>query len=133
MTALLKVPENVVNILSNIKFYTSSIASNSTLLNLPTPFGDVFTPSAISVCDYPYANVRYVNYRIQPDGSYTMPNGIVETKNAYVNLETNECIPMKDPNAIFESHIRGLEDLRMSKYNGKHYFTATSYKQYIVD
>lgn len=133
MIALLKTPENVVNILSNIKFYTSSISKNTTLLNLPRPFGDVFTPSAISVCDYPYANVRYVNYRIQPDGSYTMPNGIVETKNAYVNLDTNEYVIMKDPVTLYDSHIRGLEDLRLSKYKDKHYFTATSYKQFIQD
>ena len=133
MTALLKTPEYVHNVISNIKFYTNSIASNSTLLNLPRPFGDIFTPSAISVCDYPYANVRYVNYRIQPDGSYSMPNGIVETRNAYVNLETNEFKVMNEPVYPFESHIRGLEDLRLSKYKDKHYFTATSYKQFIQD
>lgn len=133
MVALLKTPEYIHNIISNIKFYTSSIASKQTLLNLPSPFGDVFTPSAISVCEYPYANIRYVNYRIQPDGSYTMPNGIVETRNAYVNLETNEFKVMNEPKYPFESHIRGLEDLRLSKYKDKHYFTATSYKQFIQD
>lgn len=133
MIALLKTPDYGMNIISNIKFYTNSIASNTTLLNLPRPFGDVFTPSAISVCEYPYANVRYVNYRIQPDGSYTMPNGIVETKNAYVNLETNEYVSMKEPVPVFDSHIRGLEDLRLSKYKDTYYFTATSYKQYIRD
>lgn len=130
---LLKNNTHFHNVISNIKFYMSSISSDIKNLNLPTPFGDVFRPSAISVVEYPYANVRYVNYQIQPDGSYTMPNGIVETKNAYVNLESNEYTIIKDPVPIFESHIRGLEDLRLTKHNGKYYFTATSYKQYIPD
>jgi predicted GH43/DUF377 family glycosyl hydrolase len=111
----------------------SPISQDVKVLTLPSPFGDIFRPSAISVLEYPYANVRYVNYQIQPDGSYTMPNGIVETKNAYVNIESNEYTIIKDPIPIFDSNIRGLEDLRLSKRDDKYYFTATSYKQYISD
>ena len=132
MTAMLKCPQHIHNILSNLKFYARPIPnSKATSVVLPRPFGEDFNPSAISVVNYPYANVRYVNYRIQQDGSYWTPNGIVETKNAYVNLETNEFTIMKEPTYIFDSHIRGLEDLRLSKLNDKYYFTATSYKQFI--
>ena len=131
---LLQNDRNAGNVVSNMKFYIPSASSDVKTLNLPKPFEEPFTPSAISVIEYPYANVRYVNYRIQPDGSYTMPNGIVETRNAYVNLETNEYKIIKDPIPVFESHIRGLEDMRVSKNSdGKYYFTATSYKQYIQD
>jgi glycosyltransferase involved in cell wall biosynthesis len=134
MTGMLKCPQHIDNILSNLKFYAKPIPdSKVSPILLPKPFGEDFNPSAISVVNYPYANVRYINYRIQPDGSYAMPNGIVETRNAYVNLETSEFTIMKEPRYLFESHIRGLEDLRMSKFNDKYYFTATSYKQFIQD
>jgi predicted GH43/DUF377 family glycosyl hydrolase len=134
MTAMLKCPQFIDNIVSNLKFYTKPIpGSSATPILLPKPFGENFNPSAISVVKYPYANVRYVNYKIQPDGSYWTPNGIVETKNAYVNIETNEFTIMMEPTYIFDSHIRGLEDLRLSRLNDKYYFTATSYKQFIQD
>lgn len=123
------------NCVSNLKFSVKPLKDATyNKLDLPSPFGQVFTPSAISLCDYPMANVRYVNYKIQPDGSYVMPNGIVVTKNAYVNLETNEFSIMEEPLVNFETHIRGLEDLRLYKNpNGKLCFTATSFKQFIHD
>jgi hypothetical protein len=131
---LLKNGSNINNVITNLKFYTSPIDSAITKLDLPQVFGDNFRPSAISLHKYPYANVRYVNYKIQPDGSYVMPNGIVVTKNAYVNLETKEFYPMEEPSVNFETHIKGLEDLRLyTNPNGNLYFTATSFKQYIKD
>lgn len=128
---LRKTGEYYENIMSNIKFYTTPVSTDVSILDLPSPFGSDFHPSAISVIKYPFANVRYVNYTIQPDGSYAMPNGIVETKNAYVNLESKDVVVMKEPVTLFDSHIRGLEDLRLSSYNDKLYFTATSYAQFI--
>ena len=122
------------NCVSNLKFSVKPLKSKITKLVLPSPFGEDFTPSAISLDTYPLANVRYVNYKIQPDGSYVMPDGIVVTKNAYVNLESGEFSAMEEPLVNFESHIRGLEDLRLYKNsNGKLCFTATSFKQFIQD
>ena len=122
------------NCVSNLKFSVKPLKSKITKLELPSPFGENFTPSAISLDTYPLANVRYVNYKIQPDGSYVMPDGIVVTKNAYVNLESGEFSAMEEPLVNFESHIRGLEDLRLYKNsNGKLCFTATSFKQFIQD
>jgi hypothetical protein len=41
---------------------------------------------------------------------------------------------MKDPEALFDSNVRGIEDLRLFKHtDGKLMFTATSYKQFIKD
>lgn len=133
--ALLKNSSNSTNIISNLKFYATPITTTYTKLQLPDVFGEDFTPSAISVLNYPFANIRHVNYRIQPDGSYKTPNGIVVTRNAYINLETGQLVAaMSDPTALFDSHIRGIEDLRLyHKDNGELWFTATSYKQYVKD
>lgn len=130
---MLKLSHFQDNCVSNLKFSVKPLSNSKfTKLNLPSPFGQDFRPSAISICDYPMANVRYVNYVIQPNGSYIMPNGIVVTKNAYVNLVTNECSIMEEPLVNFETHIKGLEDLRLYKNsNGKLCFTATSFKQFI--
>ena len=131
---LLKCGNFIQNVVSNLKFYARPISTDIKKLELPNVFGDDFTPSAISLHSYPYANIRYVNYKIQPNGSYVMPNGIVVTKNAYVNLETNESYGMEEPLVNFETHIKGLEDLRLyANPNGKLYFTATSFKQFIQD
>ena len=133
MSAMLKTHEHQHNIISNLKFYVKPLKATIERLSLPRPFGDVFTPSAISVCDYPMANVRYVNYTIQPNGSYVMPNNIVETRNAYVNLDTLEYIAFEEPAYKFDMHIKGLEDLRLYKEDTKLKFTATSFKQFIAD
>lgn len=130
---LLKSTEYRDNCISNLKFSVKPLRSTKVNLQIPTIF-EGFKPSAISLSEYPFANVRLINYTIEPNGSYTMPNGIVETKNAYINLETMECVAkMEEPLVNFDTHIKGLEDLRLYKFQDKHYFTATSFKQYIQD
>ena len=132
MVTMMKTGNYQANIVANLKFYVSPLASKPTPLNIPSPFGEPFRPSAVSVCNYPFANVRFVNYTIKPDGSYDMPNGIVETKNAYFNLDTLECIStFEDPLPPLKSHIKGFEDLRLYSANEKLYFTATSAYEYI--
>ena len=130
---LLKRNDHVQNVISNLKFYTSPISNDYEKLNIPNVFGDEFRASAISIIEYPFANARFVNYQIQGDGSYKTPNGIVQTKNAYLNLETGECISaIEEPTPLFESEIKGIEDLRLYRNNsGELCFTSTSYKQYI--
>ena len=130
---LLKSSEHQGNCIANLKHTVKPLRSTKISLNIPTVL-EGFKPSAISLCEYPFANVRLINYRIEPNGGYTMPNGIVETKNAYLNLETMECVAkMEEPLVNFDTHIKGLEDLRLYKFQDKHYFTATSYKQFIQD
>jgi hypothetical protein len=131
MTTMMKTNEFQNNIISNLKHYVKPVAVSCSKIDFPRPFGDTFTPSAISVCNYPLANVRFVNYKILSNGTYDMPNGIVETKNAYFNLETMECISaFDDPKNVADSHIKGLEDLRLYSKNDKLYFTATSVNEY---
>ena len=130
---LLKCGNFIQNVVSNLKFYAHPISTDIKKLELPNVFGDDFTPSAISIDKYPFANIRYVNYLPPKDGGYRTRDGSpIQTKNAYVNLETLEFSSMQDPIYNFESHVRGLEDLRVyTDTNNKLCFTATSFKQFI--
>ena len=126
------------NCVSNLKFATTSL-KNSKLkkLDLQSPFGDEYRPSAISVCDYPMANVRYINYWIK-NGEYLTKDGVpVQTQNAYVNLETNEVVSKMDDSSIklerYDTYVKGLEDIRLFVNDDKLKFTATSVREYEKD
>lgn len=115
----------IPNVLSNLHFYMLPISNNVRSLDTPQPFGPEFHSSAISIIDYPFANVRYVNYWIE-GGDYKTPRGEpVQTHNAYVNLETMEIVHRMDESTIGlptrDHHIRGLEDVRVCGNE----FTAT--------
>lgn len=116
------------NVLSNLHFYMTPLSSHVHALNLPRPFGDEFHSSAVSVVEYPYANVRYVNYWID-NGAYKTPRQeAVQTHNAYINLDTMEVVHRMDDSTVgLPKHphgIRGLEDVRVSGGD----FTATVYE-----
>lgn len=105
------------NVLANLRFYVKPLGTIRPLA-LPTPFGDAYTPSAISIHTYPYANVRYVNYRVTPTGEYQTPsNQPVQTENAYVNLATGEVFSKMDDASVTlprrDVRVRGLEDIRL--------------------
>ena len=114
------------SVLSNYEFYAKPIGNVQPIRNFPSPFGPEFRPSAISLREYPYANVRYVNYWIE-NGEYKTPPGkCVITENAYVNLETGELqMAMKDASVSLPRRqvaVKGLEDIRLY---GIDRFTAT--------
>lgn len=126
---LLKNSQNTENVISNMKFYVNKIPSTIKKLDFQNPFGDNYHPSAISVVNYPFANARFVNYT-HSNGTYNTKDGAtIQTRNAYVNLETGEAISMADPEFLLDSHVRGLEDVRVY---GSH-FTAVSHYQYVKD
>lgn len=137
MNAFLKCSNMFGNILSNLHFYMQELPSTKTKLNLPSPFGEDFNPSAISIDSYPLANVRYVNYWMSNGDYYTKDNCPVQTHNAYVNLETNEVLMKMNDESIrlprFATHVRGLEDIRLFHVGGKLKFTATSVREYEKD
>lgn len=114
------------SVLSNIEFYVSPIGDAYPITNLPSPFGPEFKPSAISIRNYPFANVRYINYWIENGEYKTPPEKCVLTENAYVNLDTGEVVTkMLDSSIQLERrnvHVKGLEDVRLY---GKDRFTAT--------
>ena len=131
MNYLLKSSEHSSNVISNLKFYVSPIKSVSYPLNIASIFGNDFRPSAVSVYDYPLVNVRFVNYLPPNDGNYRTKDGSpIITKNARYNLETNEYLIIPDNNSVFESPVRGLEDMRLYKVDNKVFYTASNYYEY---
>ena len=133
---MLKLGQHQQNCVSNLKFSIKPLKNTKiTKLDLPSPFGEDFTPSAISLNEYPMANVRYINYWIDNGEYKTKDNQSVQTHNAYINLETNEIISiMKDESITlprFDTHVKGLEDIRLFTKDGKLKFNATSVKEYI--
>lgn len=112
-------------VLSNLQFYASPISKNIIPLKTSRPFGPDFLSSAVSLIEYPYANVRYVNYYVENGDFKTRNNEPVQTHNAYVNIETGEVVHMMDESTVGlpvrDHRIRGLEDVRVSGDK----FTAT--------
>ena len=125
----------------NIKWYVQAVPLIKHEIQFES-IGD-FTPTSTSFCkrqDGKYiVNVRYVNYRIQPDGSYMMfMNGDL-SRNHPVITENYTCIMdskfniisplqkmnMHDP-VIHNSHIKGLEDVRLFNSNGGISYIATT-------
>jgi tetratricopeptide (TPR) repeat protein len=144
------------NVLMNMDYYIPRLANVGITSPLTccqeTP--DRFAPSSASIVEWNgrhVVNVRYVNYRIQPNGGYMMyDNG---TYNAYNNLQTRNAImyldmdmdmDMETPHPVFfdpelddlpklDCGIRGIEDVRLFVFQNKLMYTATtreySYKQ----
>lgn len=126
------------SVYSNTKFYLESVGGKCVPLNLPA-HGD-YIPSSISCLqtnERLLLNVRYVNYRIQPDGSYKMSlNGKIvdhdkiRTKNAWKWSDDPE-LHFMDDNTVdapknSNQRILGLEDVRLYSKNGQIRFVATS-------
>lgn len=119
------------NCISNLKFSVKTIPSKMTPLNIPLAFGDEFRPSAVSCFNYPLANIRFVNYLPPTDGKYRTKDGsAVQTKNLKYNLETGEYSKIEDSVPLYESSVRGLEDMRVYNFEGKLFYTATNYYEY---
>jgi len=132
------------NVFENMDFYLNRLIDDGTYNDLNiAPCGD-FIPSSISLLKLNnniLANVRFVNYRIQPNGTYLMSrNGIldgnekVRTRNAFMYLNNKM---EKNSNLIFmpdtlddlpnkDTHIIGLEDIRLYKNGDKIMYTATN-------
>jgi tetratricopeptide (TPR) repeat protein len=116
-------------LISNFQFYVKPIKSTRSRLTFPSVFGPDFSPSALSVLDYPFVNVRYVNYKVD-NGNFVTPGGISLCENACFNIETGQMLSKMDESTVglpvFEHHIRGLEDIRgYFDENGVSCFTAT--------
>ena len=128
---LLKTDHNRMNVVFNFQFYAQPVWSRQTNLLplLPKPFPG-YVPSAISVCGYPMANVRYVNYWMEGGEYKTPPGQAVMTENAYVNLETMEVVAKMDDGSVglptYPTHVKGLEDVRIYQSTTGLSFIATT-------
>jgi len=126
---MLKLGLHHPSILYNLQYYTKPLISERRRLVFQSPFGPSFSPSALSVIEYPFVNVRYVNYKVQ-DGNFVTPDAISLCENACFNIETGQLVAKMDESTVglpvIEHHIRGLEDVRgYSDKNGTPCFTAT--------
>ena len=132
-------------VFDNIDFYMKRILDEGTYSDINVDYSDKdfihSSTSLLNVGSSILANIRFVNYRIQKNGSYLMSKDgklssdeKVRTKNAfmYYNLKMEPIsnltfmedelsdLPKKD------TRILGLEDIRLYKLNEKIYYTATS-------
>jgi glycosyltransferase involved in cell wall biosynthesis len=126
---MLKLGLHHPSILYNLQYYTKPLISERKRLTFPSIFGPSFSPSALSVLEYPFVNVRYVNYKVV-NGNFITPEGLSLCENACFNIETGQLIAKMDETTVglpVRDHtIRGLEDVRgYSDKNGTPCFTAT--------
>ena len=132
------------SVYTNMDHYMYRLLDISEKIELNQPEFSDFIPTSTSLIKYNneiIANVRYVNYRIQWDGSYLMSknnilstNEKVRTKNAVLKLNNNF---EPESNIIFmyenldnklgkDTNILGLEDIRLFTENNKLKWIATS-------
>ena len=126
---MLKLGLHHPSVLYNLQYYTKPIISERKRLTFPSVFGPSFSPSALSVLEYPFVNVRYVNYKVV-DGNFITPEGLSLCENACFNIETGQLVAKMDEATVnlpvLDHTIRGLEDVRgYFDKNGTSCFTAT--------
>ena len=141
---------NEDTVYNNVDHYMFRILDIGEKIELNQSNYSDFIPTSTSLIKYNneiLANVRYVNYRIQQDGSYLMSkddilsrNEKVRTLNASLKLNNNF---ETDSNLIFmyenidkklskETNILGLEDVRLFTIDNKLKCIATS-KEYTIN
>ncbi len=142
------------NVFSNIQYYAPRLCDNFTPRKIEATCPDPdFHSSSVSLIKYQHqpggkeqllANIRFVNYKIRPDGGYDMKeNGVwnsgywVRTKNAYQLFDLTSLEPiaplvmmdgyLKDVQQFHATNIRGLEDIRLFRgTNGSLKYSATT-------
>ena len=125
---------------NNIQFYVGPFPS--TILPFSLQPKDDFLPTSTSILRLSptklLLNVRYVNYRIQENGSYLMSEGGVLsphhflrtrnvcliTDNEFEPIEEYEMVPRDPP--THARNICGLEDIRLFRKDYQICFSATS-------
>jgi len=135
--------ENIVY--SNIDHYLPRLLNYGTSINLNFQSEIDFIPTSTSLIKYNnqiIANVRYVNYRIQPNGAYIMSKDGKLSSLEKVRTE-NCCMVLDDKfksttNLVFlnvnntnnvariDTNILGLEDIRLFTYDNTLKCIATS-------
>jgi glycosyltransferase involved in cell wall biosynthesis len=119
----------------SLKDLAIPITDNISPLVIPKCFSDDFRPTAVSVVNYPFANIRHVTFLPPVDGQYRTKDGSpIQTENIYINLETEELIAKMDDNTTGiikrPSNVKGLEDIRLFTSENKLRFIATSYHEF---
>jgi hypothetical protein len=125
----------VQSVIRNLSFYVAPISTNIKSLTIPSLFGEDFRPSGINVLNYPFANIRYVNYLPPENNNYRTKDGsVIQTQNAYINIETGHVIAKMDDSSIslprFKTQVKGLEDIRLFMSGSQMKFIATNIREY---
>lgn len=126
-----KYNHNEDSVYHNVDHYMFRMLNIGEKIELNQPIFNDFVPTSTALIKYNneiLANVRYVNYRIQMDGSYLMSkNNVlsreekVRTKNGLIKLN-NKMEPISNITFMFENidsklgketNILGLEDVRL--------------------
>lgn len=122
----------------HLVFY--AIPFTSSLHPLQLPEYDDFLPTSTSILPHQgrfLLNVRYVNYRIQPDGSYLMaqegtlsPHHHLRTRNFFLLTDFSTFSPIEeivpDSPPYHDRHIHGIEDIRLFRKGGIIHFSGTT-------
>ncbi len=146
---------NEHNVYDNIDHYMVRLLNHSEKIKLDLYNHQDYYATSSSMIKMPnnkiLMNVRYVNYKIQPDGSYLMSkNGVlsreekVRTKNKYIilnkdyDIESNYYEMLINDTGIIKknTNILGLEDVRLFKLNDLYNnvkFIATSREYSVSD
>lgn len=128
--------ENYNNVISNYKFYVNHLSTLNPMkktFNTKTNINycdDIFYPSTPSILPYKdgyIMNQRYVNYFIEPNGSYTCKEPIT-TYNRRIMLDHNfNVISRFDFDDLPKKVDRyaGIEDVKIFKHNDQYIFFGT--------
>ena len=128
------------NILSNYKFYTTSLSSiNATQTGIEfamekfaeTNIPEGFVASTPSICLHTYGNlilnVRYVNYRIDDEGNY-VNQPTIDSINRYAVIDPNRGTISTQGlvlhNRSLDNRYVGLEDVRLFSHQGRLFYNA---------
>ena len=129
------------NVYNNMGHYLSCIGYTS-MRSMDLSDSEEYCPSSSSMIEYRgdiLVNVRYINYRVLPDGGYTIQSkdGFVKTKNAvtYLDLKYNKLSFLKFFDTALkdiepkETKIKGLEDIRLFVFQNTIFYVAVT-KEY---
>jgi hypothetical protein len=129
------------SVLKNYKYYVqvlkyASVTTDfSVQLNskhIETQIGDEFVSSTPSICmdnNKVYINTRYVDYRINADGTYTN-NPNITTKNLVTIFDIREPVWKKTDefllkyNEEYDNFYVGIEDVRLIMHDGNLHFNG---------
>jgi len=120
------------NVWTNLHYYIEPLCGEYNKLLFPKLYE--YSVSSCSIIPYEnryLMNTRYVNYSIDSQGSYHMPDGIVRTRNGMTFLNKSyypveDVKMMKEEYKTYPCNIEGLEDVRLFTLKNKIHFTASS-------
>ena len=136
----LKPKNELYGVFNNYKFYQKVLVADKVIhLNSAEPefkrsfFGTEYsfvasTPSIVPVYYGYIINLRFVNYKIKPDGSYPYYKNIISINKQLVLLDSFDIIDSKEVFDCREDrYYIGTEDIKLFEFNDTIMFTGTGF------